>query len=100
MPARIPYDPSAVAAFCQKWKVTELALFGSVLREDFTADSDVDVMVTFDDPFWPSLWEWPQMMDELQVIFGRRIDLVEKKSITNPVRHHHIMKSHEVIHAA
>ena len=100
MPARIPYDPAAVAAFCRKWKVRELALFGSVLSEDFTAESDVDVMITLDDPFWPSLWEWPDMMNELQAIFGRKIDLVEKKSITNPWRRHHSMNHHEVIHAA
>jgi predicted nucleotidyltransferase len=62
MPARIAYDCEKLAAFCRKWKVRELALFGSVLREDFGPDSDVDVMVTFepDDPW--SYWDWPAMI--------------------------------------
>lgn len=100
MPCRIAYDPKQLAAFCIKWKVKELALFGSVLRDDFRPDSDVDVMVTFEpDAPW-SYWEWPLMMDELQVVFGRRIDLVEKRSITNPFRRQSIGRHHEVVYAA
>jgi uncharacterized protein len=47
MSARIPVDREKIAAFCQRWKIAELALFGSVLRDDFRSDSDVDVLVTF-----------------------------------------------------
>lgn len=47
MRVRIPIDRQAIADFCRKWHVTELALFGSVLRDDFHAGSDVDVVVTF-----------------------------------------------------
>lgn len=100
MPSRIPYNSDALAAFCRKWKVKELALFGSVLREDFRPDSDVDVLVTFepDDPW--SLWDWPDMMEDLKKIFGREIDLVEKDAVKNPFRRHHIMNNHEVVYAA
>ena len=49
MPPRIDIDREKIAAFCEKWQITELALFGSVLRDDFGPDSDVDVLVTFTD---------------------------------------------------
>lgn len=100
MPARVPYDNQKLTAFCRKWRVRELALFGSVLRDDFGPDSDVDVLVTFDrDAGW-SLWDWPSMMEELQSIFGREIDLVEKDAVRNPFRRRHIMNNHEVVYAA
>lgn len=100
MPAHVQFDRQKVAAFCQKWMVVELALFGSVLRDDFRADSDVDVLVTFaPDAPW-SYWDWPNMMDDLQAIFSHKIDMVEKRSITNPWRRHHVMHHHEVVYAA
>ena len=100
MPAKIDYNPKKLADFCQRWQVRELALFGSVLREDFRSDSDVDVMVTFEpgDPW--SYWDWPKMICELEGIFGRKVDFVEKRSIQNPFRKHEIMNSHEVVYAA
>ncbi|MBC7542261.1 MAG: nucleotidyltransferase domain-containing protein [Candidatus Sericytochromatia bacterium] len=55
MPARIPIDRQAIATFCRKWRVTELGLYGSVLREDFRPDSDVDVFVTFEGDDTPGL---------------------------------------------
>jgi len=48
MTTALPIDPQQVADFCRRWKVTEFALFGSVLRADFRQDSDVDVLVTFE----------------------------------------------------
>jgi len=94
----VPMDK--VAAFCRKWRVTELALFGSVLRDDFGPDSDVDVLATFaPDAPW-SLWDWPDMMDELRAIFGREIDLLEKDALRNPFRRHTILSTRQVIYAA
>ncbi len=94
----VPMD--RVAAFCRKWKVTELALFGSVLRDDFRPESDVDVLVTFSpDAPW-SLWDWPDMTDELQAIFGREVDLLEKDALRNPFRRHTILSTRQVIYAA
>lgn len=100
MPAKIAYDREELTLFCKRWKVHELALFGSVLRDDFGPDSDVDVLVTFEPDAGWSLWDWPTMMDELKGIFGREIDLVEKIAVRNPFRRHHIMKTHEVVYAA
>lgn len=94
----IPRD--RVAEFCGRWRVTEFALFGSVLREDFGPDSDVDVLVSFDSGAPWSLWHLIDMQDELNGIFGRRVDLVEKKAIRNPIRRREILSTHRVIHVA
>jgi predicted nucleotidyltransferase len=68
--------------FCRKWKVTELALFGSVLRGDFRPSSDIDVLVSFD-PTRPveSHGHVVEMQDELERILGRKVDLVERSAI-------------------
>ena len=90
----------AIAEFCRKWMVRELALFGSVLRDDFGAESDVDVLVSFaPDAPW-SYWEWPEMQDDLAQIFGRRIDLVEKEALRNPFRRERILGTRRVLYAA
>jgi len=66
-------------AFCRKWRIRELSLFGSVLRDDFGPESDVDFLVSFaDDAPW-SLWDFTTMRDELSVLVGRSVDLVERE---------------------
>jgi hypothetical protein len=93
----IPRDK--IAEFCQKWKIVEFALFGSVLREDFRPDSDVDVLVSLsDDAHW-DLFDWVDMIEELKVIFGREVDLVEKSGLRNPFRRHAILTTKEVVYA-
>jgi len=86
--------------FCRKWKVTELALFGSILREDFTPESDIDVLVTFQPEAVWSLWDLLDMRDELRELFGREVDLIEKEALRNPFRRHEILKSYKVVYAA
>jgi predicted nucleotidyltransferase len=94
----IPED--RLAEFCRKWKVTEFALFGSILRDDFGPQSDIDVLVTFQpDAAW-SLWDLFDMRDELRDLFGREIDLIEKEALRNPFRRHEILKSYKVVYAA
>lgn len=78
----------------------ELSLFGSVLRADFGPESDVDVLVSFEpDAAW-SYWEWPEMIDELATIFGRRVDLVERESLHNPFRRAEILRTRQVVYAS
>jgi len=97
---RIPIDHQRIAEFCRKWRITEFALFGSVLRDDFGPDSDVDVLVTFAaDAPW-SLLDIVSMIDELRTVFGRHVDLVEKGAIRNPFRRHSILTTKEVVYAA
>ena len=78
--------------------VAEFSLFGSVLRDDFGPESDVDVAVTLSpDAHW-SLYEWVDMIDELQEIFGRKVDLVEQTVVRNPYRRHEILATQQVIY--
>ena len=68
----------ALAEFCGRWKIRELAVFGSAVRDDFRADSDVDFLVTFDrDARW-SLWDVIAAEQELTELVGRPVDLVER----------------------
>jgi predicted nucleotidyltransferase len=78
----IDIDKDKLRDFCRKWKITEFALFGSVVRpEEFRDDSDVDVLVRFaDDGRW-TLFDWVVMEEELAAIFSRRVDLVEREAV-------------------
>jgi len=99
--ARVDVPPERVEAFCRKWKITEFALFGSVLRDDFRPDSDVDVMVTFAPGGGYDFETLPDFLDELSEIFGgRTVDVVEKRLITNPFRRHSILTTARVVYAA
>jgi predicted nucleotidyltransferase len=99
MPARIDIDKQAIADFCHRWHVTELALFGSVLREDFSPDSDVDVLVTFEEGADVGLLGFSKMRRELVEIFGRSVDLGTKRSV-KPRLKEQVVASAEVIFAA
>lgn len=94
----IPDD--RIADFCRRWKVTQLALFGSVLRDDFRADSDVDVLVTFEPDADISLFDLGAMQQELEGMFGRHVDLVEEAGLRNPFRRRSILSSREIVYAA
>jgi predicted nucleotidyltransferase len=100
MTQALQIDTQPIADFCRRWKVTEFALFGSILRPDFRPDSDVDVLVTFEPGAPWSLWDLSRMRAELQTLFGREVDLVEKKALRNPYRRRAILSEHRVIYAA
>jgi len=89
--------------FCQRWKITEFALFGSVLRDDFRPDSDIDVLVQFaPDASW-TLLDHVEMQDELVAMLGRNVDLVSRRGIErsrNKMRRKAILESAEVFYAA
>jgi uncharacterized protein len=89
-----------IEEFCRKWQIKEFSLFGSVLREDFGPKSDIDVMVNFEDSAGWDLIDLVDMIEELKIIFGRDVDLVEKGTIQNPFRRHSIMTNSEVLYAA
>jgi len=94
----IPKDK--IEDFCRRWKIKEFALFGSVLREDFRPDSDVDVLVSFAPDGGITFDNRVEMLDGLTAIFGREVDLVEKGTIRNPFRRHEILTTKEVVYAA
>ena len=83
-----------------RWKVVEFALFGSVLRDDFSLQSDVDVLVTFALAAEISLFDMAQMQIELQDIFKRPVDILEKDALRNPYRKREILNTAQVIYAA
>ena len=96
----IDIPESQLAELCRKWKVTEMSLFGSILRDDFGPDSDVDVLVVFQpDAPW-SMWDLMDMKAELEALFGRAVDLVEKEALRNPWRKRRILGTYEVVYAA
>ena len=91
-----------IAEFCHKWQVIELALFGSVLRDDFRPDSDIDVMVQFHPDAHPTFSTLDRMEEELKTIFHRDIDLITRQGIEtsrNYLRRHEILSSAKVIYA-
>ena len=97
---KFPIPEKSIRAFCRRWKVTEFALFGSILREDFGPESDVDVLVSFAKEAGWSLWDLAEMQQELEAIFGRSVDLVENGTLRNPFRRQAILNTKEVVYAA
>jgi predicted nucleotidyltransferase len=98
--AHVPLPLDLVERFCRKWRIEELALFGSVLRDDFSAASDVDVLVTFSPDAQLSLLDFVAMKEELQEILRRPIDLVSKGGLRNPFRRHEILTTRQIVYAA
>ena len=98
---RLPIDSEKLRDFCRKWLITELAVFGSVLRDDFRPDSDVDFLANFSpDARW-NLLDQVKMQNELAEIVGRRVDLLTRAAVEksrNPIRRRAILESAEVIH--
>ncbi|MGB4441736.1 MAG: helix-turn-helix domain-containing protein [Coriobacteriia bacterium] len=90
-----------IAEACRRHSVIHLDAFGSVLRDDFTAESDIDLLVEFadvaasgfDHPYW-------SLVEELETIFGRRIDLVMASAVTNPYLADELEDTREVLYAA
>ena len=89
-----------IEKFCHKWRISEFAVFGSVLTEDFRPDSDVDVLVTFAPGGRITFDNRVEMLDELRAILGREVDLLQKRLLRNPFRRHSILTTREVIYAA
>lgn len=101
-PIQIDLPMDEIKAFCQRWKITEFALFGSVLREDFSPDSDIDVLVTFA-PDADLFADRERIRDELESILGRPVDVVYRRVIEqdrNYIIRRAILRSAQVIYAA
>jgi uncharacterized protein len=93
---------SALAEFCQRWQIQELAVFGSVLRDDFSSSSDVDFLYILMPKVLWSLGDLMKAEEELAKIMGRRVDLVSKKSIQrshNWLRRKNILSTARIIYA-
>jgi uncharacterized protein len=98
---QIPLPIDSIKQFCDRWKIVKLALFGSVLRDDFNSHSDIDILVDFDRSLRYSLFDLVVMEDELKAIFNRDVDLVTHKGIANSrnyLRRENILNSAQTIY--
>lgn len=103
LPTPVRWPREALADFCHRWKIQEVALFGSALRGDFRPESDLDLLVRFaPDATW-SLFERGRMEQELSKLLGREVDLVSRASIEaspNWIRRREILDSARTLYAA
>ncbi len=94
---------NTLSEFCTRWRISEFALFGSVLRDDFDAESDLDILVAFaPDADW-SLLDHVQMEQELEALLGRKVDLLTRRSVErnrNWLRRREILDTAEVVYAS
>lgn len=95
---RLQVSIPEIASFCDRWKISEFALFGSVLRDDFRSDSDIDVLVTFSPESSWNLFEIIHAKDELETLLGRKVDLIQKKGLVNPFSRAEILKTYRIIY--
>ena len=100
MPVGIAVDTETIKTFCQRWQIVEFAFFGSVIREDFGPDSDIDVLVTLAPSAEWDLFDWVDMHRDLEQVFGRKVDLVEKTGLRNPYRRREILANNEPVYLA
>ncbi len=100
---RLGVEPKRLHSFCEQHDIAELALFGSVLRDDFNQESDIDLLVSYQPAAKRGLLEKMRMVEELEGLFQRKVDLVSKKAIegsSNWIRRRNILESAEVIYVA
>lgn len=96
----LPIQTHGLDAFCRRWRIGQFSVIGSVLRPDFRADSDVDVVVTFlPEAAW-DLFDIVRMREELMQLFGRPVDLIEEPAVRNPYMLDSIRRTKRVLYAA
>lgn len=100
MSPRIHFDNQEIARLCRRHGVRSLAFFGSVLRDDFRPDSDVDALVEFEAGARPSLFDIAELSADLRDVVGREVDIVEKAGLRNPFRRKRILETAEVVYAS
>ncbi|MBI3961063.1 MAG: nucleotidyltransferase domain-containing protein [Chloroflexi bacterium] len=92
----------AVADYCRRWQVVELAVFGSVLRDDFSDESDVDLLLTFDDSAQGTLYEYVLMKEEMEKLLNRDVDLIDRRALQrskNRIRREEIEQTAKTIYS-
>jgi len=99
----IKISNSLLSDFCHRWDISELAIFGSALRTDFSPDSDIDLLVSFSKNAQWGLFDLVRMENELKEIFGRNVDLVEKRAVErseNYIRRRGILEGARIVYPA
>ena len=103
MPLRIDLPREQIAEFCRRWGITEFAFFGSVLRDDFGPESDIDVLVQFGADAGLTLFDIVRMEDDLRELFGREVDLADREAVEqsrNHIRRNAILGAAETVYTA
>lgn len=95
---QIEIPKEEITAFCKRNHIRKFSLFGSVLRDDFRQESDIDVLVEFDPDAKISLFDWIHMEEDLASLLGRKVDLIEASSLRNPFRRYEILRTQQVIY--
>ena len=98
---RLKIEPEQLKEICQQWKIIELALFGSVLRDDFNTRSDIDILVSFDEGSSIAFFDLDDIEEQLSMLFDRPVDLVTKKAVQqshNWIRKKNILGNSQVIY--
>ena len=101
--SHIDIPKAEIKAFCEKYDIKEFSLFGSVLSDDFSKGSDIDILVTFGKDSHHTVFDLVRMEEELQQIFKCEIDLVSRRGLEssrNYIRKNAILNSVETIYAA
>jgi len=96
---KVTCSGDALVEICRRYEVRELALFGSVLRDDFRSESDVDVLYEIEPGAPMGLIRLGGLKEELEALFGRSVDLVPKKGLKPAIRQS-VLDSAEVVYAA
>ncbi|MCL4233707.1 MAG: nucleotidyltransferase domain-containing protein [Deltaproteobacteria bacterium] len=100
---KLHWPVEQIEAFCRKWKIVRMEMFGSALRDDFRDDSDVDLLVEWlPDARW-SLFDHVHMEDEISEILGRKVDLISRRGLersANPYRKDAIMSTARPVYEA
>ena len=99
MTLQVQFDQKTLGEFCRKWRIRELSIFGSALREDFSPESDLDFLVSFDPKAPWSLFDLMEMKEDLESRLGYAVDLIEKEALRNPWRKREILSTREVLYA-
>ncbi len=100
---RLEVAPEALEAFCRRWHIARLEVFGSVLRDDFDTSSDIDFLVSFEPEGGPTGMDWFQIKEELARLVGRKVDLLDRRLVEhsrNLYRRQHILREATTVHGS
>jgi hypothetical protein len=92
-------DTQKIAEIAQEYNISELCLFGSVLRDDFNSKSDIDILISFADKVEYSFFDLCELKEKFEELFKRKVDLIEKESLINPYRRSEILNTARRIYA-
>jgi len=101
IPHGLTISGESLKKLCQHWQIVELSLFGSILREDFNADSDIDLLVKFSEQARITFFDLDLIEQQLSQLFHRSVDVVTKPAIEqshNPIRRQNILDNSKVIY--